>query len=56
MKKESKECGKREQLQRFHKSLCEIMQRDLHSHTDQVRDESERRLLLPPPGLVPLLF
>ena len=56
MKKENKKCSNREQLQHFHGSLCEIMQRDLHSHPDQVRDEGERRLLLPPQGLVPLLF
>lgn len=56
MKKKSEKCSKEEQLQRFHGSLCDIMQGDLHSHPDLVRDEIERRLLLPPSGLVPLLF
>ena len=56
MKKENKKCSKQEQLQRFHRSLCEIMQRDLHSNADQIPDELERRVLLPPRNLVPLLF
>ena len=49
-----KQCNQEQQL--FHKDLCAVLRNDRTNNPQQIREDGEHDSLLPPAGLVPMIF
>lgn len=50
----SEQC--KQEQQQFHKDLCAVLRNDRANNPMQIRGEGELDSLLPPAGMVPMIF